>query len=73
MNGAFSNLLKFRKLASVSSLGSETYFVRLIACQIFICFSNVFEVLKHFKQYRQKCFFTIMFCFVSHKSIKIFN
>ena len=71
MNNVFVNLLKFWKLTYSLFSGSITDFVWLIAR-----YCNTFELEKHCKQYRQKCF--LLRCFVvilvdSDKSIKIFN
>ena len=61
MNGNFNNLLKFQRLTYVYSLGGENDFVWFITRKTFICFSIIFEVVKHCKQYRQKMFLSSCF------------
>lgn len=57
-------------LTCMFSAGRETNFSELIARQIFMWHSNVFEDWKHCKQYQLKCFLPRSFVFFCHKSVK---
>ena len=46
-------------------------YLSFIFKQVSFCFTKIFWLLKHYKQYLQKCFFTFMFCLIEHKFVKI--